>query len=97
MRKITEEAIDAFENGRRFKKANTEVYVDLETTKLILHGNTIAVKDYRGLLVRTAGWNSNTTRDRLNGIPGVHVTSRNGVLRLNAEQWDGSWKHIFKY
>lgn len=85
MRKITEESIDAFLNHRRFKRANTEVVVGDGYTDLCLHNNIIAKLTNNCLYVSTAGWNTNTTRDRLNGIPGVHVRCRNGRLTLNGE------------
>jgi hypothetical protein len=90
MRKITEEAIDAFMNHRRFKKRNTEVYKREFTTLLILFSNTIAYRyDDGSIEITTCGWNTVTTRERLNGIPGVHITSLKKQLYLNNEEWDG--------
>jgi hypothetical protein len=97
MRVITEEAINAFYNKKRFKKNNTEVYVGEFTTMLILFTHTIAYLHHNNndLEITTAGYNTATTRDRLNGIPGVHVTSRKGQLRLNGSEWDGKLIKIY--
>lgn len=91
MRKITEESIDAFLNNRRFKKKNTEVYIGEFNTLLILFGNTIAYRDNLSgnMEITTCGWNSATTRERLNGIPSVHIKSLKKQLYLNGQQWDG--------
>jgi hypothetical protein len=71
------------------------VVKDGETFRLKLHGNTIAVIDELGVLsVTNAGWASNTTKERLNGIPGVRVHQRNWNWYLNGTEWDGAWKRI---
>ena len=63
--------------------------------KLKLHGNTIATIDELGVLsVSNAGWATNTTKERLNGIPGVRVNQKNWNWFLNGVEWDGSWKRI---
>ena len=91
MRKITEEAIEAFIDGKRFKKRNTEVYEGEFTTFLILHSNVIAYRyDDGSIEITTCGWNTPTTRERLNGIPGVHVRSLKKQLYLNNQEWDGT-------
>jgi len=90
MRVITEESINAFYNRKRFKKQNTEVYVGEFSTQLILFCHTIAILHENGdLEVTTANHNTATTRNRLNGLKEVHVTCRNGNLRLNGSSWDG--------
>lgn len=98
MRKITEESINAFYSRKRFKKQNTEVYVDDNITLLKLHKNIIAVLYTNDdLRITTAGWDTKTTRERLNGLSGVKVTSRNGQLKLNGENWNGNLKQINSY
>jgi hypothetical protein len=90
MRKITKESIDAFYSRKRFKRQNMEVVLGEEYVKLKLHGNTIATLDeLNTLTISTCGWNTNTTRDRLNGLRGVHVKSIKGNLLLNGKLWDG--------
>ena len=95
MRKITNEAVRAFIEGRKFSKGNMKVEFDSTFWKLKLHNNTIATIDELGVLsVTNAGWASNTTKERLNGIPGVHVYQKNWNWFLNGVEWDGGWKRI---
>tara|TARA_R110000765_G_scaffold19066_2_gene50577 strand:+ start:88 stop:381 length:294 start_codon:yes stop_codon:yes gene_type:complete len=91
MRKITEDAIRAFSNGTNFKRGNTQVKV-LEGSnyrELCLHGNIIAVFNNFELYIRDGGWQSNTTKERLNGLPNVSIYQRNFEWFLNGEAWDG--------
>lgn len=101
MRKITSESIYAFMSGVEFRKANMIVEVRAWQAPsaslwviLSLHGNPIArypVGNPRGMLVCDGNHQSVTTKDRLNGIPGVSVNQRKGQWYLNGEEWDGSW------
>jgi hypothetical protein len=95
MRKITKEAVSAFLERKPFRKSNMSVEANGNEFRLKLHGNTIASIDELGVLsVSNAGWRSNTTKERLNGIPGVRVHQRNWNWFLNGVEWDGSWKRI---
>ena len=94
-RKITNESVNKFLSREPFKKSNMEVEESYGVYKLKLHGNTIATIDELGVLsVSNAGWASNTTKERLNGIPGVRVHQKNWNWYLNGVEWDGSWKRI---
>ena len=94
-RKITNESVDKFLSREPFKKSNMEVDQCYGQFRLKLHGNTIAVLDELGVLsVSNAGWASNTTKERLNGIPGVRVHQKNWTWFLNGQEWDGGWKRI---
>ena len=58
-----------------------------------LHGNKIAYRyndPERTLSITNAGWQSVTTKERLNGIPDVSIHQMNFVWYLNGEEWDGS-------
>lgn len=95
MRKITKESITAFLAGRKFNKGNMSVEVDTEFTKLKLHGNTIAIIDRLGVLsISNAGWASNTTKERLNGLPNVRINQKNWNWYLNGNEWDGTWRRV---
>ena len=96
MKKITEESVDAFMDGRRFKKSNMEVKVDeVEASKLYLFGNCIAERNRVGKIsITSCGWITRTTKERLNGIPGVSIQQKNSEWYLNGKQWDGSWTDI---
>jgi hypothetical protein len=92
MRKITRDSVDAFMNARPFRRDNTEVTVLDNVTILKLHGNEIAYlynDPYRTLSVTNAGWFSNTTKERLNGIPNVRIHQKNFNWYLNDKEWDG--------
>lgn len=92
MRKITQESVNAFLNAVPFNKQNMKVEVLPNVTILRLHGNAIAYlynDPERTLSVTTAGWNTNTTKERLNGIPNVRVSTNKGQLFLNGSPWTG--------
>lgn len=79
MRKITEKVCGAFCQKRRASSGNTVSTGDT----LALHGNTIARWTEDGRLeITLAGWNTPTTRERINGIGwhfGFGVFQRNHV------------------
>tara|TARA_R100001510_G_C7506564_1_gene107991 strand:+ start:160 stop:456 length:297 start_codon:yes stop_codon:yes gene_type:complete len=96
MKKITQEACKAFESiYGTFKKSNTEVrrISDLEA-EMYLHGNLIAYSSPRGIYISNGGWSSNTTKERLNGLTGVHIQQKDFVWYLNGEAWNGDWVRI---
>ena len=93
MRKITEQAAQAFNNNQSFNNSNTSVEVSEEGTFLKLFGNTIAGKDSEGFWISLAGYNTKTTKERLNGLDDVSIYTLKGQLQLNASNWDG--KKIF--
>ena len=69
MRKITRESVEAFLNGDIFNKANMEVYVSDFECSLKLHGNIIARRAFGfPMRVTFAGWQTPTTKERLNGL-----------------------------
>ena len=91
MRKITERAIDAFYNDVPLNRnGNTSVTTEGVTT-LSLFGHDIAIRSEEGLQITLAGWNTVTTRERLNGLDGVHVTTKKGQAYLNGQRWHGGW------
>ena len=107
MRAITQRAIRAFLTGAPFVEANTEVHVTERPgeilVELVLHGNPIArrwetsdsdetwIEVTTWTEVTTAGWDTVTTRERLNGIPGVRVWRAKNELYLNDAPWHGAW------
>lgn len=69
MRMVTRQLVKAFLDERRVKSKNT--HTDERT--LYLHGNAIAWRPYSShnpgaICMTLAGWNSVTTRERLNGL-----------------------------
>ena len=97
MRKITAEACHAFENAYvgNYKKSNTIVirYDDLRA-EMRLHGNVIAYSNAEGTFISDAGYKTNLTKERLNGLTGVHIQQRNFVWYLNGVEWNGEWFRI---
>lgn len=95
MRKITQLAANAFMQRTPFKQSNTEVAVHPTETRMYLHGHLIAVIDLVGTIkVTNAGYFTNVTKARLNGIPTVTVQQRNSKWYLNGVEWDGSLKEV---
>jgi len=95
MRKITAEACHAFENTYDYKKGNTAVirFDDLRA-EMKLHGNVIAYSTANGIFISNAGYKTNVTKERLNGLTGVHIQQKNSVWYLNGEAWNGDWVKI---
>lgn len=90
MRQVTKEAVEALENGHRYFRSNTFVNGD----SLFLHGNEIVRKVEGGYEITLAGWNTTTTRERLNGLGLVRVSTKNGMPMLNGKAWNGGWTFI---
>jgi len=92
MRAITKQSIEAFLNAKSFKKENMQVNVLPNVTTLELHGNIIAYKyndPEKTLSISNCGWATNTTKERLNALPGVSIQQKKGVWYLSGKQWDG--------
>ena len=65
MRKVTRQIVEAFYKGEAKSSGNTCT----DGTCLWLHGNKIAEKDELGnLLITNAGFETNVTKERLNGL-----------------------------
>lgn len=87
MRKVTLETTGAFMARRAFTMGNTHT----DGTTLFLHGNAIAKHTPKGLMITNAGWSSNTTKERLNGLQGVSISQKNHQWYLNGKEWGGEW------
>jgi hypothetical protein len=99
MRTITTKAIDKFLNAEKFNSSNTSVDVLPNVTILKLFNNPIAYlynDPEKTLSITNCGWKSATTKERLNGIPNVHITQKNGTWFLNGVEWDGKLIDIEK-
>lgn len=97
MRKITQDAVRAFYNKEDFKRSNTQVRYNLNmmsavsTMVMYLHGHAIAKLTRGQLWIRHAGWKTNTTKERLNGLDGVHIHQKNFVWYLNGVEWHNGY------
>jgi hypothetical protein len=97
MRKITNKSVNAFYESKPFKEANMEIEVLPNVTIMKLHGNSIAFKyndPENTLAITNYGWFSNTTKERLNGLPGVSIVQKKGVWYLNGKEWDGKMTNV---
>jgi hypothetical protein len=97
MKKITKESVDAFMNARPYKKDNMVIEVKPIVTVMSLFGNIIAYRyndPERTISITDAGWQTNTTKERLNAIPGVSIYQKNWEWYLNGEKWDGKLTDI---
>lgn len=90
MRKVTAITTTAFLRRKKAKEGNT--YSDGNT--LYLHGNKIAEHRVDGIYITDAGWPTATTKERLNGLPGVHIYQKDFQWYLNNNIWDGKWVKI---
>lgn len=95
MRKIESELRDAIRDFRPFHKGNTAFVKHFgsdDIWALYLHGNHIATFNRRSdtptipTEISLAGWNSNTTRSRLNALDGVSVHTKNFTPYLNGHE-----------
>lgn len=90
MRKITRDIVNAFQGRRSLTISNSRT----DGSSLWLFGNKIAEWRSNRLWVSNGGWGSTTTKERLNGITGVHVQQRMGTWYLNGREWNGSWVDV---
>ncbi len=91
-RKISQNARRALYAREIRRLGNTCTHWDGVSFVLELHGNPIArltgTEQGDKLEIRTAGWPTVTTKERLNALPGVDVYTHKGVLHLNGKPWD---------
>ena len=87
MRQVTQLIKQAFNQGTSLKVGNTRT--DGQT--VWLHGNAIVKRDPDGLVRWSlAGWNTPTTRERVNGIANAGVCQFKFEPVLNGEEIDSS-------
>jgi len=100
MRQITKDAIKAFYNKEDFKRSNTQIkYVlnmmtAVSTMVMFLHGHAIAKLTKGELYIRHAGYKTNTTKERLNGLNGVHIHQKNFIWYVNGIEWEDGYNWL---
>lgn len=98
MRQITQQSVNAFFEGVNFKKANMRVENRGDEIFLYLHDNMIAHLQGVELFITTCGWESNTIKERLNGLLDKYglgkIQQKAGKWLLNGESFNGT--KIFK-
>jgi hypothetical protein len=77
----------AISNNENWQSANTAVTFDPDTNEstVYLHGNKIAEVGDDYIRLFDGGWQSNTTKSRLNAILSEHGIAGEGVYQKNYE------------
>ena len=89
MRKIESQMIQAIQQNKSWSSTNTSVQFieENETSKVYLHGNHIATVGDDFVTIFDGGWQSNTTKSRLNAIINEFCNAfTDGVFQKNY-QW----------
>ena len=83
MRKIESLMNAAIEENRNWTSGNTSVVFDADdnVSRVYLHGNHIATVSENGVQLFDGGWQSNTTKSRLNAICDAHAIDGEGVFQ----------------
>jgi hypothetical protein len=91
MKLITKIATECFLQGKTVLLNNTRVLKSGNKFLLELFGNVIAerIEGDDKFYISTCGWNSDTTKERLNALPNVHIQQKQGQWFLNGKHWDG--------
>ena len=86
MRKIEREMNAAILDNRHWQSGNTEVIADHDgVSRVYLHGNHIADVGENHIRLFDGGWQSNTTKSRLNAILSEHGIAGEGVFQHKFE------------
>ena len=88
MRKIEQQMCDAVQSNKNWSSANTMVTIDEETntSSVYLHGNLIATVTENDMTIYDGGWQSVTTKSRLNALCDAFCIAGEGVFQKNY-QW----------
>lgn len=89
-RKVTKSIVSAFIAGTPLTVSNSQT----DGTRLFLFGNLIAEKRKDGIYITNAGWDTNTTKERLNALPNVSICQKKRVWYLNGKEWGGEWVKV---
>jgi len=68
MRKIETQMIAAIKADKNWSSGNTQVVTNMGVSTVYLHGNKIAMVDDTSLTLFDGGWQSVTTKSRLNAL-----------------------------
>lgn len=91
MRKVTSQIAAAFKSGKGRTIGNTRT----DGQSVWLHGNKIVERRSDGVYFNACGWNTPTTRERINGITGAGLHQVNHELKRNGEdQNETGWHKV---
>ena len=103
MRKIESQMCAAVQSNRNWSSGNTTVHFNEETGESLirLHGNLIAVVDEDSMKLYDGGYQSNTTKSRLNALCDEFGYSGESVFQKNFEWfvrlWTGTEFHTTEF
>jgi len=85
MRKIESQMCQAVQSNKNWSSGNTTVTIDEETntSSVYLHGNLIATVTDNDMTIYDGGWQSNTTKSRLNALCDTFCVDGEGVFQEN--------------
>jgi hypothetical protein len=90
MKAITFDMIQAIKDRKNFKRTNTTIEIFNGKAFVYLFGNNIAQISDSEVFISTCGWESNTTKERLNGILQAfglgRISQKNFVWYINGEE-----------
>jgi len=83
MRKIEQQMNNAIKANQDFKSGNTQVITIEGVSFVYLHGNQIASIDEDSMTIYDGGWQSTTTKSRLNALCDEFCIAGEGVFQKN--------------
>ena len=83
MRKIETQMIQAIQQNKNWSSGNTQVITEDNTSKVYLHGNHIATVTDDNMTIFDGGWQSVTTKSRLNALCDEFCITGEGVFQKN--------------
>ena len=81
MRKIESQMCQAIQSNKNWSSGNTQVITEDNISKVYLHGNHIATIDEDSMTIFDGGWQSNTTKSRLNALCDEFCIAGEGVFQ----------------
>ena len=81
MRKIETQMIAAVHGNKNWSSGNTQVVTNDGVSTVYLHGNKIAMIDDNSMTIFDGGWQSATTKSRLNALCSEFCIAGEGVFQ----------------
>ena len=81
MRKIETQMIAAINGNKNWSSGNTQVVTNDGVSLVYLHGNKIAMVDDNSLTIFDGGWQTVTTKSRLNALCDEYCIAGEGVFQ----------------
>ena len=81
MRKIEHQMCQAVQHNKNWASGNTSVITEDNVSKVYLHGNHIATVDDDTMTIFDGGYQSNTTKSRLNALCDSFCVPGEGVFQ----------------